>query len=63
MQAWVQPNSTVVARHTPGVESSIDRRRAERMMIAANSTPGLRLTAQEIDDEAAPAASREPVAA
>ena len=62
MQAWVQPNSTVVARHTPGAESPIDRRRAERMMIAANSTPGLRLGAHGVEDEAAPVAAREPVA-
>jgi hypothetical protein len=63
MQAWVQPNSTVVARHTPGAESTIDRRRAERMMIAANSTPGLRLAANGTHDEAGTAMSREPVAA
>jgi hypothetical protein len=63
MQAWVQPNSTVVARHSPGADSPIDRRRAERMMIAANSTPGLRLTANDVDDEIAAAASQEPVAA
>jgi hypothetical protein len=43
MQAWVHPNATVVARHTAGVDTSIDRRRAERMMIAANSNSGLRL--------------------
>lgn len=64
MQAWVQPSSTVVARHTPGADSPIDRGRAERMMVAANSTPGLHLMAHALeDDEVAAAPSREPVAA
>lgn len=47
-QAWLHPNATIVARHTPGADTSIDRRRAERMMIAANSNLGLRL----VDDPA-----------
>jgi hypothetical protein len=45
-QAWLHPNSTIVARHTAGVDTSIDRRRAQRMMIAANSTKGLCLTSE-----------------
>ncbi|MEI5582646.1 MULTISPECIES: DUF7882 family protein [unclassified Agromyces] len=53
-QAWLHPNSTIVARHTAGVDTSIDRRRAERMMVAANSNWGLRLTGDEIDSIAAP---------
>lgn len=63
LQAWVQPNSTIVARHTAGVDITIDRRRAERMMIAANSTWGLRLTS-EVQEQAIPTPpSPEPVLA
>ncbi|MBM7503616.1 hypothetical protein ACFPER_09040 [Agromyces aurantiacus] len=62
MQAWVHPNSTIVARHTPGVESSIDRVRAERMMVAANSTPGLRLARFAPDDRAGAIPAAQPMA-
>ena len=63
MQAWVNPNSTIVARHTAGAEPTIDRRRAERMMIAANSTWGLRLTKEVLEQAAPTPASPEPVMA
>jgi hypothetical protein len=59
-QAWLHPNSTIVVRHTAGADTSIDRRRAERMMVAANSNWGLRLTPEAIDPAAAPI---EPIAA
>ena len=63
MQAWVNPSSTIVARHTAGVDITIDRRRAERLMIATNRTWGLRLT-QEVLEQAVPTpASPEPVMA
>jgi hypothetical protein len=61
-QAWLHPNSTVVARHTAGADTTIDRRRAERMMIAANSTHGLRLSPEALEPAAEPPAVR-PVAA
>jgi hypothetical protein len=68
-QAWLHPNSTIVVRHTAGADTTIDRRRAERMMVAANSNWGLRLTPEPLDSAAAPveqlpaAMAPEPVAA
>ncbi|HEX6955478.1 MAG TPA: hypothetical protein VF156_11415 [Agromyces sp.] len=61
-QAWLHPNSTIIARHTAGADTTIDRRRAERMMIAANSNWGLRLSPKEALEPAA-AASAESLAA
>ncbi|MGR0219960.1 DUF7882 family protein [Agromyces sp. ZXT2-6] len=59
-QAWLHPNATIVARHTAGADTTIDRRRAERMMVAANSNWGLRLTTEALEPAPAPA---EPVPA
>jgi hypothetical protein len=63
MQAWVHPNSTILARHTAGVDTTIDRRRAERMMVAANSTWGLRLTTEVLEQGVPTPASPEEVMA
>lgn len=67
-QAWLHPHATIVARHTAGADTTIDRRRAERMMVAANSNWGLRLTNQLLESppapgEPMPAAPAEPLVA
>jgi hypothetical protein len=63
VQAWLHPKSTIVARHTAGVDTTIDRRRAERMMRAANSNLGLCLTKERRQAWADAASSSSPVPA